>query len=50
MKKLLKNVIYGTCEQCTGALFTEEKSIVAAKKKRERTNTDTAFSPIQMST
>ena len=50
MKKLLKSVICGTREQCTGALFTVKKSNVAAKKKRERTNTDTAFSPIQMST
>ena len=36
MKKLLKSVIYGTREQCTGALFTVEKSNVAAKKKKER--------------
>ena len=51
IKKLLKSVICGTCEQCTDALFTMEKSNVAAKKKkRERTNVDAAFSPIQTGT
>ena len=50
MKKWIKSEVCGTREQCMGALFTGEKSNVAAKKKRERTNTDTAFSPIQMST
>ena len=56
MKELLKSVIRGTREQCTGALFTVKKSNVAAKKKkkkgakRERTNADAAFSPIQTGT
>ena len=39
MKKLLKSVSCETREQCTGALFTMEKSNVAAeekKKKKER--------------
>ena len=26
MKKLLKSVVCGTCEQCTKVLFTKEKS------------------------
>ena len=36
MKKLLKSVIYGTREQCTGALFTIEKSNVAAEEKKKK--------------
>ena len=54
MKKWLKSVICGTYEQCTGALFTMKKSNVAAEKKkkmkRERTNADAAFNPIQTGT
>ena len=36
MKKLLKSVICETREQYTGALFTVEKSNVAAKKKKKK--------------
>ena len=38
MKKLLKSVICGTREQCTGALFTVDLSTIAGwtKKKREK--------------
>ena len=37
MKKLLKSEVCGIREQCTGALFTAEKSKHAAgKKKKER--------------
>ena len=52
MKKLLKSVICGTREQCTGALFTVKKSnaVGKKKKKRERTNADAAFNPIQTGT
>ena len=37
MKKLLRSEICGTREQCTGALFTKEKSkhAVEGKKKKE---------------
>ena len=39
MKKLLKSVICGTREQCTGALFTVKKSnAVGKKKKKNRKN------------
>ena len=53
MKKLLKSVICGTREQCTGALFTVKKSNAVGKKKkkkRERTNANAAFNPIQTGT
>ena len=43
MKKLLKSEVCGTREQCTGALFTTEKSKHAAKKKKGKrgsTNAD----------
>ena len=36
MKKLLKNEVCGTHEQCTGALFTAEKSKHAAGKKKKK--------------
>ena len=36
MKKLLKSEVCGTREQCTGALFTAEKSKHAAGKKKEK--------------
>ena len=36
MKKLLKNEVCGTHEQCTGALFTAEKSKHAARKKKKK--------------
>ena len=37
MKSLLKSKICGTHEQCTSALFTEEKSkdVVEGKKKKK---------------
>ena len=35
MKKLLKSEVCRTCEQCTGALFTAEKSKHAARKKKK---------------
>ena len=38
MKKLLKNVICGTHEQCMGALFTVKKSNVATEKKKKKRN------------
>ena len=40
MKKLLKSEVCGTHEQCTGALFTVEKSkrAVGGEKKREERN------------
>ena len=56
MKKLLKSIIYKTREQCTRVLFTVVKSNVAGEKrkkkrtKRERTNANVAFSPIQTDT
>ena len=40
MKKLLKSVICGTREQCTGALFTVDLSTITGwtkKKKNHRT-------------
>ena len=36
MKKLLKSEVCGTREQCTGALFTAEKSKHAAEEKKEK--------------
>ena len=36
MKKLLKSEVCGTCEQCTGALFTAEKSKHADGEKKEK--------------
>ena len=36
MKKLLKSEVCGTREQCTGALFTAEKSKHAAGEKKEK--------------
>ena len=36
MKKLLKNEVYGFCEQCTRALFMREKSTTAAKKRKKK--------------
>ena len=40
MKKLLKSVICGTHEQCTGALFTVDLSTIAdwTKKEEEKTH------------
>jgi len=35
MKKLLKSEVCGTREQCTGALFTAEKSKHAAGEKKK---------------
>ena len=46
MKKFLKSVIRGTCEQCTDALFTVDLSTIASltkkekKKKEEEKNAD----------
>ena len=39
MKKLLKSEVRGTRKQCTGALFTAEKSKHAAEKKMKETQT-----------
>ena len=36
MKKLLKSIIYGICNQCTGELFTVKKSNVTAEKKKKK--------------
>ena len=36
MKKLLKSEFFRSREQCTGALFIEEKSITATKKKKKK--------------
>ena len=36
MKKLLKNVICGTREQCTGALFTVEWSTIVGLTKKKK--------------
>ena len=36
MKKFLKNVICGTREQCTDALFTVNKSTIAGWKKKKK--------------
>ena len=36
MKKLLKSEFFRSREQCTGALFIEEKSITATKKKKRK--------------
>ena len=36
MKKLLKSVICGTREQCTGALFTVDLSTIAGWTKKKR--------------
>ena len=36
MKKLLKSEVFGTHEQCTGALFTAEKSKHAVGKKKRK--------------
>ena len=36
MKKFLKSVICGTCEQCTDALFTVDLSTIAGWTKKER--------------
>ena len=53
MKKLLKSVTCGTCEQYTGALFTIDLSTIAGwtkKKKKKKLkswthNTDAQFKP-----
>ena len=45
MKKLIKSGVCGTYEQCIYALFTNDRSIVAAeekKKKKKRENADAA--------
>ena len=44
MKKLIKNEVCGTHKQCIYALFTKDRSIVAAeeKKKKKRENGDAA--------
>ena len=45
MKKLIKSGVYGTHEQCIYALFTKDRSTVAAeekKKKKKRENADAA--------
>ena len=49
-EQLLKSVICGTWEQCTGALFTVNKLNVAAEKKKKRTNADVDFNSVQMGT
>ena len=36
MKKLLRSEICGTREQCTGALFTKEKSKHTAEGKKKK--------------
>ena len=36
MKKLLKNVICGTREQCTGALFTVELLTIMGRTKKKK--------------
>ena len=36
MKKLLKIIIYGICEQCTGKLFTVEKVKYYGWKKKKK--------------
>ena len=46
MKKLLKSRVCGSREQCTGALFTGEKSTTAVgKKRREKTRKDETQMP-----
>ena len=45
MKKLIKSGVCGTYEQCIYALFTKDRSTVAAeekKKKKEKTQTQHA--------
>ena len=44
MKKLIKSRVCGTHEQCIYALFTKDRSTVAAeeKKKKKRENADAA--------
>ena len=43
MKKLIKSGVCGTYEQCIYALFTNDRSIVAAEeKKKKRENADAA--------
>ena len=46
MKKLIKSGVCGTHEQCIYALFTKDRSTVAAegkkKKKKRRENADAA--------
>ena len=36
MKKLMKNGVYGSREQCMDALFTGEKSTTAVGKKKKK--------------
>ena len=55
MKKLIKSRVCEVREQCTNALFTEERSTIAAekkkKKKKKKGNADAALiSAIQTST
>ena len=45
MKKLIKSGVCGTHEQCIYALFTKDRSTIAAeekKKKKKRENADAA--------
>ena len=41
MKKLLKSVVCGTYEQCTGALFMGEKSKSYSLEKKKKSETQT---------
>ena len=41
MKKLLKSVVCGTYEQCTGALFMGEKSKSFSLEKKKKSETQT---------
>ena len=43
MKKLIKSGVCGTREQCIYALFTKDRSTVAAEKKKKKKNADIAL-------
>ena len=42
MKKLIKSGVCGTYEQCIYALFTKDRSTVAAEEKKKRENAEAA--------
>ena len=42
MKKLIKSEVCGTHEQCIYALFTKDRSTVAAEEKKRGENADAA--------
>ena len=43
MKKLIKNGVCGTYEQCIYALFTKDRSTVAAEEKKKEEKTQTQY-------